>query len=51
MTRFCGFRAGMVTGTATLEAKVAQQLVGLTNKHLFWVFLDIRKAHDSLDRV
>ena len=37
-------------GTATLEAKIAQHLVGLAHKPLFWVFLDVRKAYDALDR-
>ena len=45
-----GFRAGRCAGIATLEAKLAQQLVGISHKPLFQIFLDVRKAYDSLDR-
>ena len=45
-----GFRAGRGTGTATLEAKLVQQLVGIVHEPLFQIFLDVRKAYDSLDR-
>ena len=45
-----GFRVGQVTGMVTLEAKLAQHLSGLVHEPLFQVFLDIRKAHDSLER-
>ena len=45
-----GFRAGRVAGTATLEAKLAQKLAGIAHEPLFQVFLDVRKAYDSLDR-
>ena len=45
-----GFRGVQGTWTATLEAKLAQQLVGPENDPLFKVFLDIRKEYDSLDR-
>ena len=45
-----GFRGGRGTGTATLESKLAQQLVGLAHEPLFQMFLDIRKVYDSLDR-
>ena len=34
----------------TLEAKLAQKLAGISNYPLFQVFLDVRKAYDSLDR-
>ena len=44
------FRRGRGTGIATLEAKLAQKLAGLAHDPLFQVFLDIYKAHDSLDR-
>ena len=37
-------------GTATLEAKRAQNMVGLAHETLFQVFLDVRKAYESLDR-
>ena len=45
-----GFRAGRGTGTATLEAKLAQNLAGIAHEPLFQVLLDVRKAYDSLDR-
>ena len=45
-----GFRAGRCTGTATLEAKLAQQLAGIVHDALFQVFLDVQKVYDSLDR-
>ena len=38
------------TGTATLEAKLAQQLARLAHYPLFEVFLHIRKVYESLDR-
>ena len=41
---------GWVSGTDTLEAKLAQYIAGLSHKPLFQVFLDIRKTCDSLDR-
>ena len=46
-----GFILVWVTGTATLESNLDQQLAGLAHKPLFQVFLDIRKSYDSLDRV
>ena len=45
-----GFITGRGTGTATLEAKLAQHLTGIARKPLFRVFLDVRKAYDFLDR-
>ena len=44
-----GFRAGRSTGTVTLEAKLAQQLAGITHEPLSQVFMDVRKAYESLD--
>ena len=44
------FRAGWGTSTSTLEENLAQQLARIANKPLFQVFLDVRKAYDSLDR-
>ena len=38
------FRWGRGTGTATMEAKLTQQLAGLAYEPLFQVFLDIHKA-------
>ena len=45
-----GFRAVMGTGTATLEAKLVQQLAGIAHEPLFQVFLDVRKVYDSLNK-
>ena len=36
-------------GKAALEAKLAQQLAGFSHEPLFQVFLDVRKAYDSLE--
>ena len=44
-----GFRAVRVVVTSTLEAKLAQQLAGITHKPLSQVFMDVRKAYDYLD--
>ena len=38
------------TGTATLESKLAQQLAGLAHEPLFHIFMDVRKAYDSMER-
>ena len=45
-----GFRAGRGTGTATIEAKLLQQWAMLTEIPLHGIFLDLRKAYDTLDR-
>ena len=45
-----GFRAGRGTGTATLEAKLLQQLAALREEVLYVIFLDLTKAYDALDR-
>ena len=45
-----GFRVGEGMGTATLEAKLVQYLIGLAQKPLFQAFLDVRKVYSSLDR-
>ena len=37
-------------GTSTLEAKLVQQLASIAQNQLLQVFLDVRKAYDSLDR-
>ena len=44
------FRAGSGTGTATLEAKLLQQLAGLREEVLYVIFLDLHKTYDVLDR-
>ena len=45
-----GFREGCVTGTATLEAKLLQQLADMREEVLYVIFLDLTKAYDALDR-
>ena len=45
-----GFREGRVMGADTLEAKLYQQLSGIAHKPLLNVFIDVRKAYNSLDR-
>ena len=45
-----GFREGRGTGTATLEAKLLQQLAALREEVLYVVFLDLHKTYDALDR-
>ena len=45
-----GFRAGHGTGTATLEAKLIQQLAAMREEVLYVIFLDLTKAYDALDR-
>ena len=45
-----GFRAGRGTGTATLEAKLLQQLAAMREEILYVIFLDLTKAYDALDR-
>ena len=44
-----GFQAGRGTGTATLEAKLLQQLAALTEEVLYVIFLDLHKAYNALD--
>ena len=44
------FRAVRGTGTATLEAKLLQQLAALREEVLYVIFLDLHKAYDALDR-
>lgn len=45
-----GFRAKRGTGTAIFEAKLFQQLASIQQVPIFEVFLDLRKAYDTLDR-
>ena len=45
-----GFRPGRGTGTAILEAKLLAQLRCRTDEPVFMVFLDLKKAYDTLDR-
>ena len=44
------FRQGRGTGTAIMEATLNQKLMVIVHEPLFQVFLDIRKAYDSLYR-
>ena len=41
------FRAGRGTGTATLEAKLLQQLAAMREEVLYVIFLDLTKAYDD----
>ena len=43
------FRQGRRTGTATVEAKLVQQMEGIFHEPLFQVLLEVKKACDSLD--
>jgi len=45
-----GFRARRRTGTACIEAKLLQQLSKMVQKTLHFIFLDLRKAYDTVDR-
>jgi len=45
-----GFRPGRGTGTAIIETKLLMQLAQRTNKPLHMIFLDLKKAYDTLDR-
>ena len=45
-----GFRAGRGTGTATLEAKLIQQLAAMREEVIYVIFLDLTKAYDALYR-
>ena len=38
------------TGMAFMEAKLVQQLAGIVHKPLFYVFIDVRKVYEYLDR-
>ncbi len=43
-------RNGRGTGTAILEAKLAQQLAHLEQEPFYRIFLDLKKAFDAMDR-
>ena len=45
-----GFRPGRGTGTAIMEAKLLMQLHCREDEPLFMIFLDLKKAYDTLDR-
>ena len=44
-----GFIAKKGTGTACIEAKLLQQLAKVVQKTLYFIFLDLRKAYDTVD--
>jgi hypothetical protein len=45
-----GFRSQRGTGTAILELILQMQLSEIQNRPLFLIFLDLKKAYDTLDR-
>ena len=45
-----GFRAGCSTGTATLEAKLLQQIASLREEVMYVIFMDLYKVYDALER-
>ena len=45
-----GFRAGRGTGAATLEIKLLQNLVAMRDTVLQYIFVNLCKAYDALDR-
>ena len=45
-----GFLESCGTGTATLEAKLLQQLAALREEFMYMIFLDPHKLYDALDR-
>ena len=45
-----GFRQGRGTGTDIIEGKMEQQPAGIVHQPLFQVFLDVRKAYNSLEQ-
>ena len=45
-----GFQERRGTGTATLEAKLLQQLAAMREEVLYVIFLDLTKAYDALER-
>ena len=42
------FRVWIGTGTATLEAKILQEIMGIRKEVLYEIFVDIHKDNDSL---
>jgi hypothetical protein len=45
-----GFRAERGTGTAIIEAKLFQQLASIDQVPVFEIYLDLKKAYNSVDR-
>ena len=48
--RVHGFRSGGGTGAAIMELKLAQELASIDQSPLLLVFLDLRKAYDTMDQ-
>ena len=46
----CGFRAGRGTGTASLEAKLIQQLASMIEEVLYAIFMVLHKSYAALER-
>ena len=44
-----GFWVGCGTGTASLDAKILQQLAALREEVLYMILLDLHKAYDALE--
>ena len=45
-----GFRDGRRTGMAIMELKLSQELTSIYQDSLFLVFLDLKKAYDTMDQ-
>ncbi len=45
-----GCRMGRGTGTAGIEAKLAQQLAHLEQVPFYGIFVDLKKAFNAMDR-
>ena len=45
-----GCRDGRGTGTAVIEAKLAQQLAHREQRPFYGIFLDLKKAFDAMDQ-
>ena len=45
-----GFRVGRGTSTAIINIKLRMQLAKRRKDPLYYIFLDVKKAYDSLDR-
>ena len=45
-----GFRAEIVTGITTLDAKLLQQIIAMREMFIHSIFFGLRKAYDALDR-
>ena len=45
-----GFQAGRGMGTASIEAKIIQQLAAMRKEVTYVIFLDLNKEYDALER-